>query len=120
MFNDDIQSSFELNPSLGSIWSLFAFIAIFLILFNIISEGGRNPRFALLIIVSISKYRDLANFEAFTEPIQSPFSKKLCIQSFSVNTESLGNTVHYSSIAQPYFTCNFHQHKSEPILDMLE
>ena len=36
-------------------------------------------------VISISKYRDLVNFEGFKEPKQSHIFKKLCIQSFSVN-----------------------------------
>ena len=50
-------------------------------------------RFKWFSVVSISKYRDLVNFEGFTEPKQSHIFRKLCIQSFSVNTEPLGSTV---------------------------
>ena len=34
----------------------------------------------------------MVNFEGFTEPKQSHIFRKLCIQSFSVNTEPLGST----------------------------
>ena len=47
----------------------------------------------------MSKYRDLVNLEGYTEPKQSHISRKLCIQSFSINAEPLGSTEYELQLA---------------------
>ena len=72
--------------------SVRLFTITFGILFNII-ENTRDSND--LVLFQLENTEIWPIFEGFTESKKRHISRKLCIRSFSVNTEPLGNTANF-------------------------